>query len=114
MADTGTDGENIGGINVSIGADYSPLEAAFSTAQDKAQAAGANIADALVSGAAGAGNIGDEIAGQLDQIGQRQTVQATRWRDSRETLATRATQRRPAHRNSRRWQRNWPPSVRLS
>jgi len=67
MADSGS--ENIGNIDVSIGADYSPLQAAFSAAQDAAQQAGADIADALVSGAAGAGDIGDEISGQLDQIG---------------------------------------------
>jgi hypothetical protein len=68
MADT-TGGENIGGINVSIGADYSPLQAAFSTAEDLAQKAGADIADALASGASSAGNVGDVISGQLEQIG---------------------------------------------
>jgi hypothetical protein len=68
MADT-TGGENIGGINVSIGADYSPLQSAFSTAEDLAQKAGADIADALVSGASSAGNIGDVLSEQLEQIG---------------------------------------------
>ena len=66
MADSS--GENIGGINVSITGDYSPLQAAFSTAQDLASQAGGNIADALTQGAASAGSIGDEIAGQLGQI----------------------------------------------
>ena len=67
MADSTS--ENIGGINVSIDGDYSPLVAAFSTAQDLAQQAGADIADALVSGAEGAGDIGDTISTQLDEIG---------------------------------------------
>ena len=33
------------------------------------QQAGADIADALVTGAEGAGNLGDELSEQLDQIG---------------------------------------------
>lgn len=65
MADNG---ENIGGINISIDGDYSPLQAKFQAAQTEAQKAGADIADALASGAAGAGDIGEELAGQLGQI----------------------------------------------
>ena len=40
-------GENIGGMNVSIDADYSPLAAAYSTAQSMSQTAGTDIANAL-------------------------------------------------------------------
>ena len=41
--------ENIGGVNVTIGADLSDLQAGFSQAQTDAQAAGAAIADAFAS-----------------------------------------------------------------
>jgi len=67
MADSGS--ENIGGVNVSIGADYSPLEAAFSAAESKAEQAGKDIADALVSGASSAGDVAAELTDQLDAIG---------------------------------------------
>lgn len=60
--------ENIGGINVSIGGDYSPLKDAFSEAQSAAQAAGKDISDALVAGAASGPNLGKDIADQLSLI----------------------------------------------
>lgn len=50
MADTG--GENIGGVNVTIGGDYSPLVAAFEDSQTAAQQAGTSISDAFNSTAA--------------------------------------------------------------
>ena len=66
MADNG--GENIGSINVSIGADYSPLAAAYSTAQSMSQQAGENIADALAAGAAAGADLGQQIADSLTPI----------------------------------------------
>ena len=66
MADSTS--ENIGGINVGIGADYSDLAAAFNSAQDLAQQAGTNIADALASGAASGADLGEQISEQLSAI----------------------------------------------
>lgn len=46
------DSENVGAIDVSIGADYGPLKADFASAQTDSQAAGSAIADAFNSTAA--------------------------------------------------------------
>jgi hypothetical protein len=45
--------ENIGGIDVSVGLDYSDVAADFATIQDQAQGAGEGIAEAFNSGAGG-------------------------------------------------------------
>lgn len=62
------DSENIGSVNVSIGADYSPLLQSFQDAQSAASTAGKNISDALTDGAASGANIGQEIASQMSLI----------------------------------------------
>ena len=61
-------GENIGGMNVSIDADYSPLAAAYSTAQSMSQTAGTDIANALADGAAAGADVGQQIADSLTPI----------------------------------------------
>lgn len=60
--------ENIGQVNVSVGADYSPLQTAIQSAQGIAATGGKNIADALVAGAASAGNLGQTITDQFNQV----------------------------------------------
>jgi len=67
MADTG--GENIGGINVNIGADYSDLKSSFAEAQTLASEKGKDIADALAAGADAGANLGEQIASQFQAIG---------------------------------------------
>ena len=52
------DSENIGAINVSIGADYSPLISAIGSAQEVAQTGGKSISDALTAGGASGQNLG--------------------------------------------------------
>lgn len=62
------DEEIIGGIGVTIGADYSSLTAAFSIAQDLAQTAGGDIADALAQGGAAAADLGTQISDGLEPV----------------------------------------------
>ena len=59
------DSENIGGIDVTIGADYSDLKADFASAQSDSQAAGSAIADAFNSTAATGVDALTEALGQL-------------------------------------------------
>ena len=58
--------ENIGGINVSVGADYSDLSGDFATIQDQAKGAGEGIAEALTAGAEGADKL-TESAGEAHE-----------------------------------------------
>lgn len=61
--------ENIGGVNISIGGDYSQLPADLQAAQAVAESGGKAIADAVVKGAGEAQSIGKEIADSFAQIG---------------------------------------------
>lgn len=63
------DSENIGDLNVSIGADYSPLRAAIDGAKPIAQQGGKEISDALAAGGAAGENLGAIISEQLSLIG---------------------------------------------
>ncbi len=60
------DSENIGGIDISIGADYSQLLADFDSMETAATAAGADVADAFTGAAEGVTNFDDAIAGAVD------------------------------------------------
>lgn len=70
------DSENIGGIDVSIGADYSQLQADFASAQTASQTAGSAIADAFNSTAAtgvdalteALGTLNDTLTGLSGQV----------------------------------------------
>ena len=69
MADT-PGGENIGGINVSIGADYSQLQTDFQAAQSDAQKAGDAIAGAFNDTAAtGVDALTQALSAMTDALG---------------------------------------------
>ena len=60
--------ENIGQVNVSVGADYSSLQAAIQGAESIAATGGKDIANALVAGASSASNLGQTITDQFAQV----------------------------------------------
>lgn len=60
MADDGS--ENIGGVNISIGADYSDLKDAFSDAQQAAAAAGDSIAQSFTTAASATTDFDSAVA----------------------------------------------------
>ena len=60
MADDGS--ENIGGVNISIGADYSDLKDAFSDAQQAAAAAGDSIAQSFTAAASATTDFDSAVA----------------------------------------------------
>lgn len=86
------DSENIGSVNVSIGADYSPLLQSFQDAQSAASTAGKNISDALTDGAASGANIGQQISDQMSLIDPsvRNAVAALDDLDSAIAIATKS------------------------
>ncbi len=62
------DSENVGAIDISITADYSPLLDAFKATEDAAQAAGKDVADAFNAGVSSGQNLAQTITEQLSLI----------------------------------------------
>ena len=58
--------ENIGGVNITIGGDYSQLQADFAEAQTAAATAGSNIADAFTGAAASVTTFDDAVKAAVD------------------------------------------------